>query len=291
MIRFHYLFQTNQFVFGLVFYTLTVMAIGGQIALRDYFGDVGCKIYALSFLAIAGWFVYGGLGVAIYRILCLRDQTMTEMMRKSIVKKIQILQVLLLIIGFLPILHAMTTYDTWEVLAMYRVCIDENLVLTDIRASYQNRESLINLPWLVRASFLFAGALAQSGTIIEFGIFAKIIYDLWHHDKEYLLNGTITRNMAQNRRRKNMISLRGQVACFLFETCCLSTYLIGFVVNFEDSSSLNPVITILSQSLVSIAQFFASHELQRFVKEKFEWVSFNKVDVSRWECSSLSKSL
>ena len=246
------------------------MAIGGQIALKDYFGVVGCKIYALSFLAIAGWFVYEGLGVAIYRILCLRDQTMTEMMRKSIVKKIQILQVLLLIIGFLPILHAMTTYDTWEVLAMYRVCIDENLVLTDIRASYQNRESLINLPWLVRASFLFAGALAQSGTIIEFGIFAKIIYDLWHHDKEYLLNGTITRNMAQNRRRKNMISLRGQVACFLFETCCLSTYLIGFVVNFEDSSSLNPVITILSQSLVSIAQFFASHELQRFVKEKFE---------------------
>ena len=61
-----------------MFYTLTVIAIGGQIALRDFIGDFGCKIYALSFLAIAGWFIYGGLGLAIFRMLCLRDKTMTN---------------------------------------------------------------------------------------------------------------------------------------------------------------------------------------------------------------------
>ena len=144
------------------------------------------------------------------------------------------------------------------------------IVQADIRSLYQNKGPLIGMTKWEKASYIFPVLIGQSATLIEFGIYVKIIHDLWHHDKEYLLNGTITRNMAQNRNRKNIISLRGQIACFLIETCCIATYFIGFVFKFEDSSSLNPIMTILSQSLVSIAQFFAPHEMQRFVKEKFE---------------------
>ena len=240
------------------------------MSLRDYIGDLGCKIYTLSFMVLAGWFAFGGLGVAVFRLLCFRDQTMTANMGASIVQKILTMEVSFLVIIFLPLLFMMTFSDKWEVMAMYRVCIDENLVKADVRSLYQNNEPLIGMTKLERATFLIPVLLGLSATIVEFGIYAKLIYMLWHHDKEYLLNGTITKNMAQNRRRKNIISLRGQIACFLIETCCIATYFIGFVFKFEDSSSLNPIMTILSQSLVSIAQFFASHEMQRFVKEKFE---------------------
>ena len=240
------------------------------MSLRDYIGDLGCKIYTLSFMILAGWFAFGGLGVAVFRLLCFRDQTMTANMGASIVQKILTMEVSFLVIIFLPLLFMMTFSDKWEVMAMYRVCIDENLVKADIRSLYQNNEPLIRMTKLERATFLIPVLLGLSATIVEFGIYAKLIYMLWHHDKEYLLNGTITKNMAQNRKRKNIISLRGQIACFLIETCCIATYFIGFVFKFEDSSSLNPIMTILSQSLVSIAQFFASHEMQRFVKEKFE---------------------
>ena len=240
------------------------------MSLRDYIGDLGCKIYTLSFMVLAGWFAFGGLGVAVFRLLCFRDQTMTANMGASIVQKILTMEVSFLVIIFLPLLFMMTFSDKWEVMAMYRVCIDENLVKADVRSLYQNNEPLIRMTKLERATFLIPVLLGLSATIVEFGIYAKIIYMLWHHDKEYLLNGTITKNMAQNRKRKNIISLRGQIACFLIETCCIATYFIGFVFKFEDSSSLNPIMTILSQSLVSIAQFFASHEMQRFVKEKFE---------------------
>ena len=93
-------------------------------------------------MAIMGWFVFGGFGVAIFRIMCLRDQTMTNMMRTSIVQKIQKLQILLLIIRYFPLLFMMTSYEKWEVMAMYRVCIDENLVQADIRSAYQNKGPL-----------------------------------------------------------------------------------------------------------------------------------------------------
>ena len=240
------------------------------MSLRDYIGDLGCKIYTLSFMVLAGWFAFGGLGVAVFRLLCFRDQTMSANMRASIVQKIQTIEVSFLVIIFLPLLFMMTSSDKWEVMAMYRVCIDENLVKADVRSLYQNNEPLIGMTKLERATFLIPVLLGLSATIVEFGIYAKLIYMLWHHDKEYLLNGTITKNMAQNRKRKNIISLRGQIACFLIETCSLATYLVGFVFKFEDSSSLNPVMAILGQSFVSFAQFFASHEMQRFVKEKFE---------------------
>ena len=246
------------------------MAVGGQITLKDYVGDIGCKVYTLSGMIIVGCFIFGGFGVAIFRMMCLRDQTMTDNMRTTIVRKLILLEVFLLIISYLPLLFMMTSNDKWEVMAMYRVCIDDNLVQADIRSLYQNKGLLIGMTKREKASYIFPVLIGQSATLIEFGIYVKIIHDLWHHDKEYLLNGTITRNMAQNRNRKNIISLRGQIACFLIETCCIATYFIGFVFKFEDSSSLNPIMTILSQSLVSIAQFFASHEMQRFVKEKFE---------------------
>ena len=262
--------QVIQLALGLVFYTLTVIAIGGQVTLRDYIGDIGCKTYALSFIGIAAWFAFGGLGVAVFRLLCLRDQTMSTKMRASIVKKILMAEIFFLVIISLPLIIKMTFSDKWEVMAIYRLCIDENLVQADIKSLYRNNEPLIGMTRSERAFFIFPVLLGQSASIVEFGIYAKIIYGLWQHDKEYLLNGTITKKMAQNRNRKNIISLRGQIACFLVETCCISIYFIGFVFKFDDVSTLNPILTILSQSLVSIAQFFASHEMQRFVKEKFE---------------------
>ena len=170
----------------------------------------------------------------------------------------------------------------------YEMCLETIQDLRVVRNLETRRERdekfldpslLISMTKWEKASYIFSVLIGQSATLIEFGIYVKIIHDLWHHDKEYLLNGTITRNMAQNRNRKNIISLRGQIACFLIETCCIATYFIGFVFKFEDSSSLNPIMTILSQSLVSIAQFFAPHEMQRFVKEKFEWMLYNKFDV------------
>ena len=122
--------------FGLVFYTLTVVAVGGQIALKDYIGNVGCKIYTLSGITTVGWFIFGGFGVAIFRMLCLRDQTMTEKMRASIVKKLQVLEVLLLTISYLPLLLTLMSNDKWEIMPIYRVCIDENLLLADVRLLY-----------------------------------------------------------------------------------------------------------------------------------------------------------
>ena len=96
--------------------------------MKDYMGDIGCKVYTLSSMIIVGCFIFGGFGVAIFRMMCLRDQTMTDNMRTTIVKKLVLLEVLLLVTSYLPLLFMMVSNDKWEVMAMYRVCIDENLV-------------------------------------------------------------------------------------------------------------------------------------------------------------------
>ena len=208
--------------------------------------------------------------MAIFRLSCLQDQTMTPEMRSSIVKKIHMAQFTILIIIYLPVLSMMIVNDKWEILAMYRICTDQDLNYADIVATYESRGSFIYPTAFEKGSFIFPVAMGQIMAIVEFGIYAKIIYGLWCHDKKYQLDGTITNDMKQHRCRKNIITLKGQIACFVIETSCHATYAIGFIVKFEDSSSINPVMTIFSQSLVSIAQFWASHELRRFVKEYFE---------------------
>ena len=256
---------------GLVLYTLTILAIGTQMSLEEHLGgNTGCLVYTIIHLLLNGWTIVGGTGMALFRLICLKSITMSDKKKSYILQRILIGQFILLLIIVVPVPARLSTNNTWEGAVVYRFCKDMNKAHADILMIYRQNFSLTSTTYdvlFVKITCIFIGiGLA----VFEFVVYAKIIYDLWLHDKEFLRGGIITQNMRQERNRKNVITLKGQIACFIVEISRILIMIIGPIFNLADITSLTVIVPIISNSLVAFTQLWASHEVKRFLKEKIE---------------------
>ena len=99
----------------------------------------------------------------------------------------------------------------------------------------------------------------------EMIIYIRLCYTLWNHDEG--MKNKISCDDLRQRKRKNIISLSGQVITFFVESL-LSLYAIVFSQNLIDVSIL-PILFITSTSIISVVQLWTSHELKRYIKSKF----------------------
>ena len=196
---------------------------------------------------------------------------MSDKKKSYILKRILIGQFILLLMFVVPGLRQMIVNDTWEGTGPYRFCKDMAKVQADLLMRHRQNFSPISSTafesLVIKIAYIFA---FQGLVLFEFAIYAKIIYDLWLHDREFLRDGIITQDMRQERNRKNVITLKGQIACFIVETSRVMMFIVGPIFNIADLTSLTGIVPIISDSLVAFTQFLASHEVRRFVKEKIE---------------------
>ena len=101
----------------------------------------------------------------------------------------------------------------------------------------------------------------------EMIIYIKLYFTLWKHDEN--MKDKISTDDLHQRKRKNIISLSGQVISFFVEFLT-SIFILANIFNqdFADAS-FTPIVKIISTSIVSISQLWTSHELKRYVKSKF----------------------
>ena len=256
---------------GLVLYAMTILAIGTQTSLEEHlWGNTGCLVYTIIHFLLNAWTVVGGTGMALFRLICLKSITMSDLKKSNILKRILIGQFILLLVVVIPVLGQMSVNSTWEGTGSYRFCKDMNKAQADVLMIHRQDFSLASNAYdvlLMKVTYIFIG---QGLAIFEFAVYAKIIYDLWLHDREFLKGGIITQNMRQERNRKNVLTLKGQIACFVVETSRISVMIIGPIFNLADVTSLTVIVPIIGNSLVAFTQLWASHEVKRFVKEKIE---------------------
>ena len=104
----------------------------------------------------------------------------------------------------------------------------------------------------------------------EMIIYIRLCYVLWNHDEG--MKDKISSDDLRQRKRKNIISLSGQVITFFVESL-LSLYAIAFSQNLIDVS-IFPILFITTTSMISVVQLWTSHELKRYIKSKFMDYSF-----------------
>ena len=99
----------------------------------------------------------------------------------------------------------------------------------------------------------------------EMIIYIRLCYTLWNHDES--MKNKISSDDLRQRKRKNIISLSGQVITFFVEFLT-SMYIISCIQNLVDVS-IFPILFITSTSIISVVQLCTSHELKRYIKSKF----------------------
>ena len=107
----------------------------------------------------------------------------------------------------------------------------------------------------------------------EMIIYIRLCYVLWNHDEG--MKDKISFDDLRQRKRKNIISLSGQVITFFVEFL-ISMYVLAIYQNLFDLSELSifPILYIASTSIISVVQLWTSHELKRYINSKFMDCSF-----------------
>ena len=204
--------------------------------------------------------------MAVFRLFCLGNLFMDLDIKRSMAKNIlfaeMILTVGIVLIGFLSA----------EILGLegaifYQYCTNKNPTYANTMSAYTGNVSVIDPTpaemFLKITSILIFQALA----IGELVIYAKIIYDLWKHNKTFHQEGVISLQIRKHRNHKNVITLKGQIASFLVEmisSILLITYL---ALSSNDGPSQMPIVMTFLHTIVSVSQFFSSHDLKQHAKE------------------------
>ena len=62
-------------VCGTIYGVMTIISMASQTTLYEYFGDKGCFAYWLSSVLHCYGIIFAGLGMAIFRLVCITNKT------------------------------------------------------------------------------------------------------------------------------------------------------------------------------------------------------------------------
>ena len=245
--------------------SLTTMSLGTQTPIRDTFGQYGCHFYWTSSKAYDWGMGTSGSGMAIYRLICFHYLFKRNLNQKAMTKYILIAECTL---SFLSISCNAACFNMfgWEKAIFYQFCMNYGAEKVDVIHQYESKDFDVSLYWILRFG---PNIVAQVMIIVELGIYVWIIWHLKRHDDDNVKMKIITEHMRQERHQKNVITLKGQAAGFIVEMAYV-TYVAIHSTNFSlVDPSIMPISQIIAATTISVAQLLASHEMKRFLKNKF----------------------
>ena len=243
---------------------MTTIPIAFQMPMKDVFGADSCQIFWTIQITYLYQITVAGSGMAAFRVICLRD-FLPNMEKKFIAKFIIAIEVTIGILLLGVYLEAVAL-DGWDKIIFYQYCMLENIKSIDVTSLESKVSNDEYLARRLRQGIIF---VHQLFILAEFLMYIWLILALWNHDKEKFREGIITPKMREERNRKNVITIKGQIVAFVTELVGSALFMIDVSENTSKDPSSVPAIVILHFTIVSVSQLFSSHELKRFIKA--EW--------------------
>merc|ERR1711893_297630 len=149
-----------------------------------------------------------------------------------------------------------------ETAVLYQFCMNFGPTQAKVLHEYQYQHHIHTPVKFLRGGIIITGQLMIIGELI---IYLWLLYQLRIHDKQKREENIITSDVYLERKRKNVITLYGQMASFIVEIV-MSTYVIFHALINQSIAdpSVMTINTIVTFSVIALTQFFTSHELRRF---------------------------
>ena len=246
---------------------MTTIPIATQRPMSDYVGRMGCQFYWGVNITFQSLMVNSGVGMAIYRLICFQNLFKKHLNTKKIIKTILLAELALLIFMITFSAFIYTTFG-WEKALFYQFCMNLGTAEVDTLHKYTHENTILDpsyLKWVRFVLYLYGQGLF----VAELAIYAWILFNLWKHDKRNHLEGIITEPMKKERNQKNVITLYGQVTSFLVETA-FNIYSMVHISNLSMfEASFMFIFQIVASTIISAIQLATSHEMRRFLKNRF----------------------
>ena len=116
---------------------MITISIITQISMYDIFGEIGCAVNLLSMRLHATLLIFGGLGMAIFRIVCIENLA-KQIERKNLAKIIHLIEFVFIMTITITITIVEENYSLGfeKPTTQYQFCKDYGLTKADIFHSY-----------------------------------------------------------------------------------------------------------------------------------------------------------
>ena len=116
---------------------MITISIITQISMYDIFGEIGCAVNLLSMRLHAMFLIFSGLGMAIFRIVCIENLA-KQIERKNLAKIILLVEFVVIITVTITTTILGEIYSLWfgKPTTRYQICKDYGLTKADILYSY-----------------------------------------------------------------------------------------------------------------------------------------------------------
>ena len=106
-------------------------------------------------------------------------------------------------------------------------------------------------------------------SVVEATIYIRICYGLWKHDIR--MRDKISSNDFQQRKRKNIITLSGQLMSYFVELFG-QFFLLAQIFNNELADPSVMALSFINvTTFISVSQLWTSHELMRYIRMKTKY--------------------
>ena len=244
---------------------MTIWPIATQTPMKTIFGQNSCFVFWLANHTYTQKLITSGVGMAVYRFLCLHFYLKQNLNTKETARKILIVEWIVTAGIILTFVICFNMFG-WEKAIYYQFCMD--MGEEQVKTLHQHKIEEYN-DVLYKALRTIAGVTIRFFILLELLIYLWIIYHLWTHDKENEKEKIITVKMREQRNQKNIVTLKGQMITFVVEML-YSTYLaVHNVYSPFGDASIVPIMLIVVSTTISVVQLMTSHEMMRFIKRHF----------------------
>ena len=244
---------------------MVMISIVTQTPMASIFGGQNaCHIFWIANMAYTLKMVTSGTGMAIYRLVCFDNLFKRHLDTKKMAKKIIIVEWLVIFV-----VTSMKAFSIggWENAFTHRYCMNIGKTYAQSLHDYNNSKEYNDI--LCKIIRFFPNVVFQIMILVQLFIYLKIIYQMWKHDLVHYRNNVITEDTRKERHRKNVVTLRGQVFTFAIE------FFYGIIImifntknSFGDPSRI-VISKIIGSTVISLVQLLTSHEMKRFLKNRF----------------------
>ena len=234
-------------------FTMTIGAIAIPTAFRENFGEKACSAYSLMFPTSTFWGTVCGFTMAVYRLTCVNGK------RYDITHFIAGAFSLMIFL----LINAPFTIEP-ETSPGYQFYIGKKVHASTVTSNLN--ESMFQRLFRARVLLIIQGLVLS-----EFVIYLYMLYEQQKHNMKHLHEKIINKTTFNVRKKKNIITLNGQLCIF---TTRMSLSILVVITNILKIQVLEetvlPIIVILFPFVIAMAQVLSSHEMRRYMKSKFD---------------------
>ena len=244
---------------------MATIPIASQTSMASIFGQNSCHVFWITSVTYSMKMVTSGTGMAAYRLVCFNNMFKRHLDRKKMVKKI-LLAEFLVIIGMISMnSYGYSTFG-WEKAFLHQYCMNDGTekveTLHNYKIDHYNDQ-------LYKSLRFIPNAIIQALMLVEMAIYLWLIFKLWKQDRDNFKLKIITEDVRRERNTKNIITLKGQMISFAIEFAYgICVVLLSNNVSFSDPS-LMILIKIVGSTVISVVQLMSSHEMKRFIRQRF----------------------